>query len=100
MTNFLAKRPTFVALTGGLAFGFAAFVLPTGSSAADLEKCYGIAKAGQDDGSKEVNIPGMSTVDFQGGAFKYVTKGTCVEISTPFGAGSLKPLENRPPKSK
>ena len=100
MTNYLAKRPAFVALASAIALGLAAFALPTGASAADLEKCYGIAKAGQDDGSKEVNIPGMSTVDFQGGAFKYVTKRTCEEISTPFGAGSLKPLENRPPKSR
>jgi uncharacterized membrane protein len=96
----LAKRPTFFAMTGVLALGFAAFALPTGASAADLEKCYGISKAGQDDGSKEMEVPGMSTVDFQGGAFKYVTKGTCEEISTPFGSGSLKPIANRPPKGK
>ena len=98
MTDNLAKRPTLLALTSALALGLASFALPTAAGAADLEKCYGIAKAGQDDGSKDVNIPGMSTVDFQGGAFKFVTKGTCEEISTPFGAGSLKPLENRPPK--
>lgn len=100
MFETFVKRPSFWALTGALALGFASFVLPTGASAADLEKCYGIAKAGQDDGSKEMDVPGMSTVDFQGGAFKYVTKGTCEEISTPFGSGSLKPLDNRPPKGK
>ena len=100
MFDKLAKRPTFFVTTGVLALGFAAFALPTGASAADLEKCYGISKAGQDDGSKEMEVPGMSTVDFQGGAFKYVTKGTCEEISTPFGSGSLKPIANRPPKGK
>lgn len=100
MFDKLAKRPTFFVMTGVLALGFAAFALPTGASAADLEKCYGISKAGQDDGSKEMEVPGMSTVDFQGGAFKYVTKGTCEEISTPFGSGSLKPIANRPPKGK
>ena len=98
MTDFIAKRPAFLAMASVIALGFASFALPTAASAADLEKCYGIAKAGQDDGSKDVNIPGMSTVDFDGGAFKFVTKGTCEEISTPFGPGSLKPLENRPPK--
>ncbi len=100
MINYLAKRPSILALSGALAFGFAAFALPMQASAAELEKCYGIAKAGQDDGSKEMDVPGMSTVDFQGGAYKYVTKGTCEEISTPFGPGSLKPLANRPPKGK
>ena len=75
-------------------------VLPQATKAADLEKCYGIAKAGQDDGSKEMEVPGMSNKDYQGDAFKFVTKGTCEEISTPFGPGSLKPLDNRPPKVK
>jgi uncharacterized membrane protein len=100
LIDYLAKRPVFLTLTGALALGFAAFAHPTGANAAELEKCYGIAKAGQDDGSKEMEVPGMSTVDFQGGAFKYVTKGTCEEISTPFGPGSLKPIDNRPPKGK
>ena len=100
MTDYLAKRPTLLAMASVLALGLTSFALSTAANAADLEKCYGIAKAGQDDGSKDLNIPGMSTVDFQGGAFKYVTKGTCEEISTPFGSGSLKPLENRPPKGK
>ena len=100
MFDFFAKRPTFLALSGAVALGFASLALPTGATAADLEKCYGISKAGQDDGSKEMEVPGMSTVDFQGGAYKYVTKGTCEELSTPFGSGSLKPLANRPPKGK
>ena len=100
MFGYLAKRPAFLALTGALALGVASLAQPGAASGADLEKCYGIAKAGQDDGSKEMDVPGMSTVDFQGGAFKYVTKGTCEEISTPFGPGSLKPLANRPPKGK
>ena len=100
MTNYLAKCSTFVALTSAIALGFAAFALPTVASAADQEKCYGISKAGQDYGSKDANIPGMSTVDYQGDAFTFVTKGTCEEISTPCGPGSLKPLENRPPKGK
>lgn len=100
MFDFFAKRPTVLALSGALALGVASLALSLGAIAADLEKCYGISKAGQDDGSKEMEVPGMSTVDFQGGAFKYVTRGTCEEISTPFGSGSLKPLANRPPTSR
>ncbi len=98
MNIYLAKSPLFFALAGTFAIGLASFALSTSASAADFEKCYGISKAGQDDGSREMDVPGMSTVDYQGGAFKYVTKGTCEEISTPFGAGSLRPLGNRPPK--
>ena len=100
MIKNLAKHPSFLALSGVIALGFATFAQPTITSAADLEKCYGIAKKGQDDGSTEMEVPGMSTVDFEGGAFKYVTKGTCEEISTPFGSGSLAPLDNRPPKGR
>ncbi len=100
MIDYLARRPLFLALAGAFALGLGSLALPAGASAAELEKCYGISKAGQDDGSKEMEVPGMSTVDYQGGAFKYVTKGTCEEISTPFGPGSLKPLSNRPPKGK
>ncbi len=103
MTKIMARKPALFAISTlalGLSLGLTPLVLTTNASAAELEKCYGIAKAGQDDGSKEMEVPGMSTVDFQGGAFKYVTKGTCEEISTPFGPGSLKPLENRPPRGK
>ncbi len=100
MSDNLAKHPLFLAVTGALVLGVAALALPATSRAADLEKCYGISKAGQDDGSTEMEVPGMSTVDYQGDAFKYVTKGTCEQISTPFGPGSLKPLSNRPPKGK
>ena len=98
LLKYLAKHLGASALVGMLALGFAAFGFTAGASAAGMEKCYGIAKAGRDDGSTAAEIPGMSTVDYDGSAFKYVTKGTCQEISTPFGPGSLRPLTNRPPK--
>jgi len=100
LLKYLAKRPSFRTLAGVVALGFASFALPTGATAASLEKCYGIAKAGQDEGSTEADIPGMSTVDFDGHAYKWVTKGTCEQKSTPFGAGSLKPVANRPPQKR
>ena len=63
------------------------------------EKCYGISKASQDDGSKSAGpIPGMSTKDYQGDAYKFVTEGTCKAIMTPFGPGSTSPIKGRPPK--
>ncbi len=63
------------------------------------EKCYGIAKKGQDDGTDSTGpVPGMSTVDYQGDAYKFVTKGTCTATDTPYGPGSLTPIPDRPPK--
>jgi uncharacterized membrane protein len=55
------------------------------------EKCYGIAKAGQNDcaAGPGTTCAGTSKVDFQGNAWKYVAKGTCEQIKTPTGMGSL-----------
>jgi len=33
------------------------------------------------------------TADYQGNAWKYVTKGTCDSIQTPLGNGSLQPIK-------
>jgi uncharacterized membrane protein len=32
-------------------------------------------------------------VDYQGNAWKLVPKGTCLTMETPFGPGSLEPIE-------
>lgn len=60
-----------------------------------MEKCYGIAKAGQNDCSAGpgTSCAGTSTRDYQGNAWKLVPKGTCEKTRTPKGAGSLKPIE-------
>jgi uncharacterized membrane protein len=71
-----------------------------GSSVDDLEPCYGISKAGEDDGSSEQPQPGVSAVDYQGNAFKNVPKGTCERTATPFGFGSLEPIDDRPPSAR
>ncbi len=63
----------------------------------DVEKCYGITAAGQDDGRADgpnAEVPGTSKVDYDGQAFKYVRKGTCETIRTPKGKGSLTPIKN------
>ncbi|MDA7948306.1 MAG: DUF2282 domain-containing protein [Hyphomicrobiaceae bacterium] len=67
-----------------------------------LEKCYGVVAKGQDDGlasGPNADVPGSSTVDYDGNAFKLVPKGTCKSITTPHGQGSLTPIADRPPKS-
>jgi uncharacterized membrane protein len=60
---------------------------------AKTEKCYGIAKAGQNDckAGAGTTCAGTSKVDFDGKAFKEVPAGTCVTMKTPKGMGSLAP---------
>jgi len=57
------------------------------------EKCYGIAKAGQNDcmAGAGTSCAGTSKVDYDGKAWKMVPKGTCVTMQTPKGPGSLTP---------
>lgn len=50
------------------------------ASAADKEKCFGIAKAGQNDcaaASGAHSCAGQSKADMDAGDWKYVAKGTC-----------------------
>ena len=62
---------------------------------AATEKCYGVAKAGHNDckAGPGTTCAGTSKVDYQGNAWKLVSKGTCVSTSTPRGPGSLTPIK-------
>ncbi|MFP1682354.1 DUF2282 domain-containing protein [Alloalcanivorax sp. C16-1] len=62
----------------------------------DMEKCYGVAMAGQNDcaAGPGTSCAGTSKVDYQGNAWKLVPAGTCTSIETPKGHGSLKPMES------
>jgi len=58
------------------------------------EKCYGVAKAGQNDckAGPGTSCAGTSTKDYQGDAWKLVKAGTCLSIQTPNGGhGTLEP---------
>ncbi|MFM9977884.1 MAG: DUF2282 domain-containing protein [Sphingomonadaceae bacterium] len=57
------------------------------------EKCYGISLAGKNDcaAGAGTSCAGSSRANYQGNAWKYVAKGTCVAIKTPKGNGSLTP---------
>lgn len=61
-----------------------------------MEKCYGVAKAGQNDcaAGPGTSCAGTSTVDYQGNAWKLVKAGTCLKIQTPKGNGSLTPKKS------
>ena len=84
--------------TAALAGAFAAaLTLVGGAGHADaaMEKCYGIALAGQNDcaAGPGTTCAGTSTVDYQGNAWTLVPAGTCETIETPFGAGSLEEID-------
>jgi uncharacterized membrane protein len=78
------------AVAGLLALGLAAAVsaAPASPMAPDAskDKCFGIAKAGQNDcAAGKHACAGQSTVDNDPASWKYVAKGTCEKIG-----GSLK----------
>jgi uncharacterized membrane protein len=66
------------------------------AAAASKEKCYGVSLAGGNDcaAGAGTTCAGTSTVDYQGNAWKYVEKGTCVSMTGPDNrTGSLEPLK-------
>jgi uncharacterized membrane protein len=51
------------------------------ASKSDQEKCYGVAKAGQNDcGTATHGCAGMAKVDNDAKEWKYVAKGTCEKV--------------------
>lgn len=82
-----------LAIAAGISAGLAA--APAAAQKAPVEKCYGVAKAGQNDcaAGPGTSCAGTSTRDYQGNAWKLVKKGTCENIQTPKGKGSLAPIK-------
>lgn len=54
---------------------------------AGMEKCFGVALAGQNDcaAGPGTTCQGTSTVDYQGNAWKFVDGGTCTTMELPDG---------------
>ncbi len=87
-----AKSLTVVALAGAVTAAMASFAVP--ASAAEMEKCYGVSLKGQNDCAAGAHsCAGTSTVDYDGQSFKLVPAGTCTDIETPVGPGSLEPIQ-------
>lgn len=85
---------TSAALAGALTAAVATSTAHA-QAAADMEKCFGISLAGENDCSAGpgTTCAGTNKVDFNGLAWKLVPIGTCVTIETPHGLGSLEPIE-------
>lgn len=97
MTTQSIAHLAALALTAGMASMLAGAVTSAPTAAQTrpaMEKCYGIAKAGENDCSAGAgtSCAGTSTRDYQGNAWKLVRTGTCTTIETPSGKGSLTPI--------
>lgn len=84
-----------------LALAAAAVIASTSANAKDkMEKCYGVALAGENDcaAGPGTSCEGTSSVDYQGNAWKMVPAGSCESIELQGGrAGSLEPLDRDHP---
>jgi uncharacterized membrane protein len=82
-----------LAAAGAIAttLAFASLATPSFAEEDGMEKCYGVALAGQNDcaAGPGTTCAGTSTLDYQGNAWKLVPAGTCASIETPHGNGSL-----------
>jgi uncharacterized membrane protein len=85
------------ALAGSFAAALTLAAAPAAAQQnADKERCYGVSLAGKNDcaAGPGTTCAGTSKVDYQGNAWKYVPKGTCVSMTTPKGKGSLQPIKS------
>ncbi|WP_455930644.1 BufA1 family periplasmic bufferin-type metallophore [Pseudomonas fluorescens] len=85
------KRP-YAALAATFALSLSTFAaMAHADDAKPQEKCFGVALAGANDcaAGKGTSCAGTATADYQGNAWVLVDKGTCTQIKTPKGFGSL-----------
>ena len=85
------KRP-YAALAATLALSIGAFAVAAhADEPKPQEKCFGVSLAGANDcaAGKGTSCAGTATTDYQGNAWVLVDKGTCTQIKTPKGFGSL-----------
>ena len=95
----MSKMMKTVAVAGAVAAALSAHA--TTASAAEKEKCFGVAMAGANDcaAGPGTTCAGTSTVDYQGNAWTLVDAGTCATMELPAMAdgkarmGSLEKLD-------
>jgi uncharacterized membrane protein len=82
------------------ALSFAASMAAAPAQAAgEKERCYGVSLKGKNDcaAGPGTSCAGTSTVDYQGNAWKYVAKGSCVNMGGSLSAktGNTKPVPKK-----
>ncbi|WP_420383739.1 DUF2282 domain-containing protein [Novosphingobium sp.] len=82
---------TTTVFAASIALGLVAGAAHAADAKPAMEKCYGIAKAGQNDcaAGAGTSCAGTQKVDYQGNSWKLVKAGTCTATKTPKGNGSL-----------
>jgi uncharacterized membrane protein len=82
---------TYAALAATLALSLTAIAHAAPDQPKPMEKCYGVSLAGKNDcaAGAGTSCAGTSKADYQGNAWVLVDKGTCAQIKTPKGHGSL-----------
>jgi uncharacterized membrane protein len=82
---------TSLAVAGALASAVSLASIPA-QAADDMEKCFGIAKAGQNDCAAEGSnsCAGTSKVDFDPHGWKLVKKGTCITTTVTLPDGKTR----------
>ena len=76
------KQATLIAATAATLLSITFASIP--AAAAEKEKCFGIAKAGQNDCASTSGVhscAGQSKVDMDKTEWKYVAKGTCKDMN-------------------
>ncbi|MGD8430300.1 MAG: DUF2282 domain-containing protein [Ectothiorhodospiraceae bacterium] len=75
------KTMMYSALAGVLALGATGIASNAHAAKGDMEKCYGIAKAGQNDcATGQSSCAGTAKADSLGYTFVVVPEGTCEKI--------------------
>jgi uncharacterized membrane protein len=65
---------------------------------ADTEKCYGVAKAGQNDcGTAVHGCAGLASIDNDAAEWKFVAKGTCLKTGGKLEAAADQPAKPAKP---
>ncbi|MFC4290819.1 DUF2282 domain-containing protein [Sphingorhabdus arenilitoris] len=84
MSNTLIKITAAAAALSAAA----TMVAAPATAQSSKEKCYGVSLKGKNDcaAGPGTSCAGTSTIDYQGNAWKYVAKGSCVKMG-----GSLAP---------
>jgi uncharacterized membrane protein len=74
-----------LALGATLACALSAMAVTAAHAEGEMEKCFGVALAGQNDcaAGAGTTCAGTSKVDYQGNAWKLVPAGTCVTMDLP-----------------
>ncbi len=89
---------TKLALAGAVTAALA-FAASGSAVSQEMDKCYGVAKAAENDcaAGPGTSCQGTASKHYQGNAWKYVPAGTCENMTTPYGTtGSLEEIDGQP----